>query len=73
MPTSARFLFYELVAAEMVSKQATGARRSDQDMLDALTDLRNSDEIPWDAIVDETRSLDNFTGFGRSPTASTHA
>jgi hypothetical protein len=32
-------------------------------MLDALTDLRNGGEIPWDAIVDETRSLADFTGF----------
>jgi hypothetical protein len=63
IPTSARFLYYELVAAKIISKQATGARRSDQDMLDALTDLRNSREIPWDAIVDETRSLADFTGF----------
>ena len=44
-------------AAKIISKQATGARRPDQDMLDALTDLRNSGEIPWDAIVDWTRSL----------------
>ena len=57
IPTSARFLFYELVGVKIISKQATGALRSDQDMLDALTDLRNSREIPWDAIVDETRSL----------------
>ena len=32
-------------------------------MIDALTDLRNRGEIPWDAIIDETRSLDDFTGF----------
>jgi hypothetical protein len=32
-------------------------------MLDALTDLRESGQIPCDAIVDETRSLDDFTGY----------
>ena len=63
IPTSARFLFYELVAAAIISKHPTGARRADQDMIRALTDLRNSGEIPWDAIVDETRSLDDFTGW----------
>ena len=31
--------------------------------IDALTNLRESGQIPWDAIVDETRSLDDFTGF----------
>lgn len=25
------------------------------------TDLRESGDIPWDAIVDETRSLENYT------------
>jgi hypothetical protein len=32
-------------------------------MIDALTDLRKRGEIPWDAIIDETRSLDDFTGY----------
>ena len=36
LPTSARFLFYELVAANVVSKHATGARRADQGVIDAL-------------------------------------
>jgi hypothetical protein len=31
-------------------------------MTDALTDLRERGQIPWDAIVDETRWLDDFTG-----------
>jgi hypothetical protein len=30
---------------------------------DAITNLRESGDIPWDAIVDETRSLDNYTGW----------
>ena len=64
LPTSARFLFYELVALGVILKHAAGARRADQDMLDALTSLRERREIPWSWIADETRSLDDFTGFG---------
>jgi hypothetical protein len=71
IPTSGRFLFYELIAAEIIPKHAsgvlkpgaTGQRRPDQDMSDALTSLRESGLIPWQAIVDETRSLDDFTGW----------
>jgi len=62
LPTSARFLFYELVQRRVISKQKTGARRADQDMSDALTDLRERGHIPWHWIVDETRSLDSFVG-----------
>lgn len=57
LPTSARFIFYELVQAGIVSKQKTGARRPDQDVGEALFHLRNVGIIPWDWIVDETRSL----------------
>ena len=28
-----------------------------------ITNLRESGDIPWDATVDETRSLDNYTGW----------
>ena len=71
IPTSIRFLFYELVALKIVEKQASGVlrpgavgqRRPDQDVIDAITDLRESGQIPWDAIVDETRSLDDYTGW----------
>ena len=69
LPTSIRFLFYELVALSIVAKQASGVlrpgavsqRRTDQDVIDAITDLRESGEIPWDAIVDETRSINDYT------------
>src|SRR6476661_1048713 len=60
LPTSARFLFYELVQAGVISKHATGARRADQNMLDALTHLRETGLVDWDAIEDETRSLDTW-------------
>jgi hypothetical protein len=59
LPTSARFLFYELIQRAVITKERTGARRPDQDMSDALTQLRETGEVPWDAIVDETRSLDS--------------
>jgi hypothetical protein len=58
LPTSARFLFYELVQRGVISKERTGARRADQDMSDALTQLRESRQVPWESIADETRSLD---------------
>jgi hypothetical protein len=32
-------------------------------MNDALTDLRESAQIPWDWIVDETRSLADYSGY----------
>jgi len=62
-PTNARFLFYELVQRGELSKERKGARRPDQDLHDALTDLREDGRIPWDWIVDETRSLDDYTGY----------
>jgi hypothetical protein len=60
LPTSPRFLFYELVLRGVISKprQPGGSgRRPDQDMNDALTDLRESGRIPWDWIVDKSRSI----------------
>ena len=63
LPTNARFLFYELVQRGQISKERTGARRSDQDLHDALTDIREDGRMPWDWIVDETRSLEDYTGY----------
>jgi hypothetical protein len=63
LPTSARSLFYELVQRGQISKQQTGARRPDQDLHDALFDIREDGRIPWDWITDETRSLDDYTGY----------
>jgi hypothetical protein len=63
LPTSARFLFYELVQRGILSKERKAqGRRPDQNMSDALTDLRERGEVPWEWIVDETRALDNYTG-----------
>jgi hypothetical protein len=63
IPTNARFLFYELVQRGELSKERKGARRPDQDLHDALTDLREQGLIPWEWIIDETRSLDSYTGY----------
>jgi hypothetical protein len=62
LPTSARFLLYELVQRGIISKERQGSRRADQDMIDALTDIREKGSIPWNWIVDETRDLDDYTG-----------
>jgi hypothetical protein len=64
LPTSARFLYYELVQRGVLSKEKTGARRPDQVLHEALTHLRENEIIPWDWITDETRSLSDFTGWG---------
>jgi hypothetical protein len=64
LPTNARFLYYELVQRGLLSKERTGARRPDQDLHDALTDIREDGRVPWNWIVDETRSVENYTGYG---------
>jgi hypothetical protein len=63
IPTSARFLFYELLTLRVLSKERTGARRPDQILHDALTDLREDGRIPWGDIVDETRAVEDYTGY----------
>lgn len=57
LPTSARFLFYELEMRGVVSKERTGARRPDQDVSDALTTLREDGDVPWAWVKDETRQV----------------
>jgi hypothetical protein len=63
IPTNARFLYYELVQRGQISKVRTGVRRTDQDLHDALTDIREDGRIPWDWIIDETRSVEDYTGY----------
>jgi hypothetical protein len=59
LPTSVRFLFYELVARSVISKSGT---RPDKIVSDALTDLRENGHVPWEDIVDETRALSSYAG-----------
>jgi hypothetical protein len=59
LPTSVRFLFYELVARKIISK---AGKRPDKIVSEALTDLREREKVPWEDIVDETRSVEDFSG-----------
>jgi hypothetical protein len=51
LPTNGRFLFYELVAAEVITKS------DNKTVVIALTDLREEGYIPWEDITDETREV----------------
>jgi hypothetical protein len=63
LPTNGQFLWYELVSRKVVSKEWKGSgRKPKQDVVDALMDLRESGDIPWDDIKDETRSISNYRG-----------
>jgi hypothetical protein len=61
LPTSARFIYYELIQSGVVLKKDESAdgkgQRPDQPVINALSDLRKRGVIPWEWIVDETRSL----------------
>jgi hypothetical protein len=59
LPTSVRFIYYELISKGIIQKKKddVGGRRSDQDVIDAVYKLRLAGEVPWDWIVDETRSI----------------
>jgi hypothetical protein len=59
LPTSVRFLFYELVARKIISK---AGKRPDKIVSEALTDLREREKVPWADIVDETRSVEDYSG-----------
>jgi hypothetical protein len=67
IPTSGRFLFYELVSRGVVPKDhyldENGNKRPRtpaQDVADALWYLRKKTPVPMDWIVDETRDLDSW-------------
>ncbi len=62
LPTSNRFLFYELEQAGAIDKTRTNLdgtrsiRRADTDLNAALTVLRDNHLIPWSHLVDESRT-----------------
>lgn len=66
LPTSGRFLFYELEQRGITPKQYLDddgrktARQPAQDISRALTLLRERGLVPWAWIADETRSLDTW-------------
>lgn len=64
IPTNGRFVFYELEQRGVVRKSTKGESRRgskddprEQEVIDALTYLREHGFVPWSWIVDETRSL----------------
>ncbi len=57
LPTSARFLYYELKQSGYPLKEHR-ARRPDQDVIDAIMALRVAGAVPWEWLADETRSTD---------------
>jgi hypothetical protein len=60
LPTSMRFIYYELVQLGHVAKHKRadeGGRQSDQDVIDAVSRLRKIRVVPWSWIVDETRDF----------------
>jgi hypothetical protein len=62
-----RFLFYELEQQGHVSKRSKNLdgtdskRKPDQNLIDAVTVLREAGLIPWDWIVDESRDVTTWT------------
>jgi hypothetical protein len=61
LPTNGQFLWYELVQKGVVLKREADSNRKrtpKQNIVDALTWLRDKGIIPWWWIADETRSLD---------------
>jgi hypothetical protein len=71
LPTSIRFVFYELEQAGDATKpdpndtrpnkrRSIGWPPGELDVIRAVTDLRESDTVPWAWIVDETRRLDEW-------------
>jgi hypothetical protein len=57
LPTSARFIYYQLKQAGYPLKHHA-ARRDDQDVIDAVMYLRKCGEVPWSWLADETRSVE---------------
>ncbi len=66
LPTSIRFLFYELLDRGVIPKvyrkpDGTERKRTPgQDISDAVNVLRELGLVPWNWIVDETRTLHNW-------------
>jgi hypothetical protein len=66
LPTSGRFIFYELEDRGIVPKRYYDEdgnerkRTPAQDISDALTHLREVSLVPWEDLVDETRTLDEW-------------
>src|SRR6266487_5310455 len=57
LPTSARFAYYDL-KQQGYPLTSHAARRSDQDVIDAVKVLRDAWLVPWEWLSDETRSVE---------------
>lgn len=63
IPTNGRFIFYELEGMGVVFKPKKGMKRGTSmrpgpmELTEALTVLRKNGLVPWEWIVDETRTL----------------
>ena len=57
IPTSIRFLFYELEGRGIIPKTYPGKRQPSQDVSEAMTHLRETGLVHWHEVVDETRTL----------------
>jgi hypothetical protein len=63
IPTSHRFLFYELVARGVIAKHREEGGRADAVSSRELFRLREEGLIEWEEITDETRSLEDYAGY----------
>jgi hypothetical protein len=66
LPTSNRFIFYELVqrgVLDKAKKRGAGSRGADQDLSDAITRLHEVGLVPEEWSVDETRELHDREGY----------
>jgi hypothetical protein len=62
--TIVRAVFYVLVVLRVVPKSYEGRKRTPaQDVADALTWLRQQGWVDWGEIVDESRTVSDFTGY----------
>jgi len=59
LPTSLQFLWYEAIMAKFIAKDPKNKRW----IIEASTVLRESGRVPWDWVVDETRSVENYSGY----------
>jgi hypothetical protein len=57
LPTSARFVYYELKQAGY-PLASHARRRDDQDVIDAVKVLRDVGLVPWEWLSDESRSVE---------------
>jgi hypothetical protein len=62
LPTSIRFVFYELEMRGAAQKKRVGGDDSERYVTAAATSLRNDGAVPWEWLVDETRSIEDYSG-----------